>query len=89
MVYKDLYSEEIIKRLLKIKKKNISHYNIVRKKMDSIIENPFHKYKNLRNDLKGLKRVHIGHFVLIFSIDYNNREIYFDDFNHHDKIYLT
>ncbi len=44
-------------------------------------------YKNLRYDMKDKKRVHIGHFVLVFKFikDKNNAE--FIDFDHHDNIY--
>lgn len=89
MVYKDLYSEEIIKKLLRIKRKNGSFYISVRKKMDWIIENPLHKFKNLKHNLKGYKRIHLGHFVLIFIINHENQEIFFEDFDHHDKAYLS
>ncbi len=44
-------------------------------------------YKNLRYNLKDCKRVHIGHFVLVFSFDKTNRIISFLDFDHHDNIY--
>jgi len=33
------------------------------------------------------KRVHIGHFVLIFQYKKEENLILFDDFNHHDNIY--
>ena len=37
--------------------------------------------------MKDSKRVHIGHFVLIFQYDKKIDTIYFDDFDHHDNIY--
>lgn len=86
-MYEDRYGEEIIKKLSKLKKKDVKHYQAVRKKMDQILENPEHKYKELRHGLKGLKRVHLGHFVLIFMIDYSNKIISFEDYDHHDKVY--
>ena len=33
------------------------------------------------------KRVHIGHFVLVFKIIKRENKIVFMDFDHHDKIY--
>ncbi len=87
-MYSDRYSDEIIKKLAKLKKKDQKQYRIVRKKIDSILVNPEHDYKDLHYDLKGFQRVHIGHFVLIFKIDKINRVIYFEDYDHHDKIYL-
>ncbi len=86
-MYSDKYSEEITKKLAKLKKKNIKHYQNVRKKMDWVLEHPKHDYKFLGYDMKGVQRVHIGHFVLTFIIDYNNKIISFEDYDHHDNIY--
>ena len=86
-MYDDLYSEEITKKLAKLKKKDQIHYLKVCKKMDSILENPEHSYKFLHHDLKGILRVHIGHFVLVFIIDHQNKSVSFEDYDHHDNIY--
>jgi mRNA-degrading endonuclease RelE of RelBE toxin-antitoxin system len=86
-MYSDSYSEEIAKKLRKLKKKDPKHYSIVRKKMGQILENPEHSYKLLHYDMKGIKRVHIGHFVLIFVIDHIKRAVSFEDYDHHDTIY--
>ena len=37
--------------------------------------------------MKDSKRVHIGHFVLVFQYDKVIDTINFDDFDHHDNIY--
>ena len=81
-MYIDLYSKEITKKLSKLKKKNPAHYSIVRKKMDSIIAEPTHSYKFLHHDMKGVKRVHIGHFVLVFTIDHVSKTISFEDYDY-------
>jgi len=77
-----------IKKLLKKDKKKVE---IINKKIKEIINNDLESinhYKNLRQDLKEFKRVHIDkHFVLTFKIDYQNNSILFVDFDHHDKIY--
>lgn len=86
-MYVDLYNEEITKKLSKLKKKNVKYYLIARKKMDQILANPEHKYKDLHYNMKGIKRVHIGHFVLVFVINHIRKTISFEDFNHHDIIY--
>ncbi len=86
-MYSDKYSEIITKKLSKLKKKDVKHYQNVRKKMDWILEHPNHDYKFLGYDMKGLQRVHVGHFVLTFIIDHNNKVISFEDYDHHDKIY--
>ena len=86
-MYDDLYSEEITKKLAKLKKKDPMHYSKVRKKMFSILENPEHCYKFLHHDLKGILRVHLGHFVLIFIISHKKKSVSFEDYDHHDNIY--
>jgi mRNA-degrading endonuclease RelE of RelBE toxin-antitoxin system len=86
-MYQDLYSEEITKKLAKLKKKDPVEYSQVRKKMDSILADPHHSYKFLHHDMKGLNRVQLGHFVLVFSIDHVKKTISFEDYDHHDFIY--
>ncbi|MFH1316140.1 MAG: hypothetical protein ABII01_01350 [Candidatus Woesearchaeota archaeon] len=87
-MYKDIYSEELVKKLVKLKKKNPPVYTIIRRRIDFILKNPSHRYKDLHFNMKGIKRIHIGPFVLVFIIDHEKKEISFEDFDHHDKIYL-
>lgn len=54
--------------------------------MNQILANP-HRYKCLHYFMKGIKRVHIGHFVLVFVIDHVKKIISFEDYDHHDVIY--
>jgi len=86
-MYADSYSEEITKKLAKLKKKDPIHYSKVRKKMDSILAEPSHSFKFLHHDMKGINRVHLGHFVLVFVIDHKNKIVSFEDYDHHDNIY--
>jgi len=72
-MYADTYSEEITKKLAKLRKKDPAHYSKVRNKMDFILENAEHSYKFLHHDMKGIMRVHIGHFVLVFVINHENK----------------
>ena len=76
-MYTDSYSEEIVKKLGKLKKKGPVAYSQARKKMDSILADPNHSYKFLTNDMKGLNRVHLGHFVLVFRIDHQKKIVSF------------
>ncbi len=86
--YSDFYSEELIEKMKKTKKKNKLLYEVLRKKIDEIMQNPERSYKNLRYDLSEFKRVHIlKSFVLIFKVDIKNKTIRFEDFDHHDIIY--
>lgn len=78
--------ESLERKLAKLKKNNIVLYLQLMKKIKEIAENP-RKYKPMSNMLKGNYRVHIGHFVLLFTIDDQNHLIELKDFDHHDKIY--
>ncbi len=87
MVFIVKYSEELVKILKKLKKKNIKQYEIIMKKKDEILNDPT-RYKNLRHDMNDKKRVHIdSHFVLVFKVNLNNKIVEFLDYDHHDKIY--
>ena len=72
---------------LKLAKKSPRQLEIVFKKIEELVDNP-HRYKNLRRPLQHLKRVHIDRsFVLVFSIDEDNKLIIIEDYDHHDNIY--
>lgn len=76
------------KILSKLSKRDKSAYEQVLNKIEEIINaQSIEHYKNLRYDLKDLKRVHVGHFVLVFSFDKKANIITFEDFDHHDNIY--
>ncbi|MBS3135436.1 addiction module toxin RelE [Candidatus Woesearchaeota archaeon] len=87
-MYSDLYSEEITRKLAKIRKKDPAHYSRIRKKMDSISAEPEHSYKFLGHDMKGINRVHLGHFVLVFAVYHKNKTVSFEDYDPHDYIYV-
>jgi len=77
--------EKILKKLIKKDKKL---YEQIIKKIQEIIGcYDLEHYKNLRYNMKDSKRVHIGHFVLIFSYDKKRNFVSFEYFDHHDNIY--
>lgn len=81
-------SKKLERLFPKLCKKDKKLYEQILKKTDEIINcYDVDSYKNLRHNLKDYKRVHVGHFVLIFSYDKNTNLILFEDFDHHDKIY--
>ncbi len=87
-----MYSYEILPclkdGLIKLSKKNKPLYEQVMTKIEEIITTEEVKhYKNLRYDMKDRKRVHIGHFVLVFKFIKEKNKIEFVDFDHHDNIY--
>ena len=74
--------------LKKLSKKDKSLHEQVLRKMNEIIHSTdIEHYKNLRYNMKDSKRVHLGHFVLVFQFDKANNIVNFDDFDHHDNIY--
>lgn len=77
--------QKILKKLLKKDKK--LYTNILKKIQEIINSTNIEHYKNLRHDMKDRKRVHVGHFVLIFKFIKDKNKIIFVDFDHHDKIY--
>ena len=77
-------SENLKDILAKLSVKDKVLYERILKKIDEVANSSDH-YKNLRYDMKGFKRVHVGHFVLTFH--YSEDCIYFEDFDHHDYIY--
>ena len=81
---------ELYKRLVKLSKKDKNSYEAVLKKINEIVQSyDVEHYKNLRYNMKDSKRVHIGHFVLVFSNDKSRDFVFFEDYDHHDKIYNT
>lgn len=70
----------------KLKTKDNSIYHMVIRKIIEISKNP-ELGKPLRNVLKGKRRVHVGSFVLFYSIDKKNETVTFLEFEHHDKAY--
>lgn len=81
-------SKNLDRILSKLQKKDKKIFEQILNKIKEVINSAdVEHYKNLRYTLKEFKRVHIYSFVLVFKYDKQNDFIYFDDFDHHDKIY--
>lgn len=81
-------SEHLREVMKKLSKKDKLLYEQLLKKIDKLINcYDIEHYKNLRYNMKDSKRVHIGHFVLVFQYDKTTNTINFDDFDHHNNIY--
>ncbi len=78
--------ESLNKDLEKLSRKNRPLLDEVRKKIKQIVENPYIG-KPLKNVMKGKRRVHLGHFVLIYEVLENDHKIIFLKFAHHDNAY--
>ena len=87
-MYSFKISEPLQITLEKLGKKDKQVHSRILAKMEEIITcDTIDHYKNLRYNMKDSKRVHIGHFVLVFQYNKEKKEIYFDDFDHHNNIY--
>ncbi len=78
---------DLDKLLAKLSKKDKALFEIILKKIEEICCSDVNHYKNLKKPLQNYKRVHVGHFVLLFKIE--GEVIVFRYFDHHDKIYLV
>ena len=83
-IFSPYFSEDLSKILKRLKKKDKETFQRIIESILKIINNPLCG-KPLRNVLRNCRRVHIGHFVLVYEII--ETEIRFLDFDHHDKIY--
>lgn len=86
MIYHLDISDEANKKFSKLHNKNKKQLDIINKKINQIRENPYH-FKPLKGDMKGARRVHIGHFVLTYEIDESEKVVRILDYDHHDNIY--
>ena len=87
MKYKLQVSEQLDITFSKLAKKNKKQLQIIDKKIQQILENPYH-FKPLRGDMHGARRVHIDKsFVLTYEIDEEKKLIRLLDFDHHDHVY--
>ena len=85
------FSDELRFKIRKLIKKDKKKADIIYKKINQIIScdlKSINHYKNLRGNMKALKRVHIDKsFVLTFKVDVENAFILFVDFDYHDNAY--
>ena len=87
MKYNLEISKELERKFAKLSKKNKKQLEIINKKVEQILENPYH-FKPLRGDMHGSRRVHIEKsFVLTYEIKEETRIVRLLDYDHHDNIY--
>ena len=84
--YSQAIDEELVSKLRRLAKRDKTLYTAVQKKMVQITEKP-DLSKPLHGKLKGKRRVHVGHFVLIYGIEEKECRAIFLDFTHHDEAY--
>jgi len=87
MDYNLQISDDLDRIFSKLGKKNKKQLQIINKKIQQILDNPYH-FKPLRGDMYGARRVHIDKsFVLTYEIDEEKRVVRLLDFDHHDHVY--
>ncbi|MBI4361577.1 MAG: type II toxin-antitoxin system mRNA interferase toxin, RelE/StbE family [Euryarchaeota archaeon] len=84
MVHRCTFSPDFDRAFRKIKKRDRLLFERIAKKMEEILDDP-EVYKPLRGPLKGLRRVHIGPFVVIFET--RGETVEFIVIEHHDRAY--
>jgi|TARA_Y100000031_G_scaffold125826_1_gene142479 YafQ family addiction module toxin component len=78
--------KEVEKVLKKLAKKDKISSIYISKKIKQIRQNPYH-FKSLKKPLQNFWRVHIGNYVLVYSINEKTKTIIIERYKHHDKIY--
>lgn len=78
--------EEVSKTFKKMLKKDRKQLEAVHKKIEQVLSDPF-QFKPLRHPLEGLRRVHIGSFVLIYKVIDNPPTVRIVKYSHHDEAY--
>jgi YafQ family addiction module toxin component len=84
MQYDVKFSAQFERSPKKLKKKNAPLFSQIRKKLIEIAKNPS-RYKPLKHDLAGYRRVHFGSFVLVYTVRGNTLKVISID--HHDRAY--
>ena len=79
--------EETSKTFRKLLKKDRKQLEAVNKKIQQILTDPY-QFKPLKHPLEGLRRVHIGSFVLIYRTIENPPTVQIVKYTHHDEAYL-
>jgi mRNA-degrading endonuclease RelE of RelBE toxin-antitoxin system len=88
MSFRIVVSDELKKTLAGLKRKDQNMFHAVEKKMLQIASSDscsIQHFKNLRSPLSDFKRVHLGSYVLLFTVEGDT--ITFEAFEHHDQIY--
>ncbi|MFT4244828.1 MAG: type II toxin-antitoxin system RelE family toxin [Candidatus Woesearchaeota archaeon] len=73
------------KKILKLKGKEA--FNVFTKIIEILKSEDLNRYKNLKYSLKRYKRVHVNTSYVILFYDDTINTIFFEDYEHHDKIY--
>lgn len=78
--------EEVYRAFKKLIKKDRKQLEAINKKIEQILNDPF-QFKPLKQPLDGLRRVHVGSFVLIYEVLENQKTVRVLKYKHHDQAY--
>jgi YafQ family addiction module toxin component len=78
--------EDTFRIFKKLNKKDKKQLEAITKKIQQILTDPY-QFKPLKHPLEGLRRVHIGSFVLIYEIIENSNKVRILKYKHHDLAY--
>ena len=77
----------MVKVFDKMKKKNPKQLEIIAKKLEQILDDPY-RFKPLRSDMKNYREVHIDkHFVLVYRINESRKVVSLEEYDHHENIF--
>lgn len=78
--------EHVDRTFRKLAKKDTRQMEVLTKKINEILQDPF-AFKPMHFPLAGMRRVHFGSYVLLFSIDVQRKTVVLEDYEHHDRVY--
>jgi YafQ family addiction module toxin component len=70
----------------KLRKRNPRQMEVIGSKIQEILEDP-QRFKPMHFPLAGMRRVHFGSFVLLFTVDEQRKTVVLEDYEHHDRVY--
>jgi len=86
MNYRVIVHPDLAGTCRKLRAKSPARYEQLKKKIRFLVENP-ESGKPLHPPLKGLWRVHLGHFVLFYTINTKEHAVVFLKLVPHDEAY--
>jgi mRNA-degrading endonuclease RelE of RelBE toxin-antitoxin system len=78
--------EHVDRVFRKLSRRDPAQMEAIRKKIGEVLEDP-HSFKPMHFPLAGMRRIHFGSFVLLFSVDEERKTVVLEDYQHHDRIY--
>ena len=78
--------EHVDKTFRKLAMRDPLQMETIGRKLQEISEDP-HRFKPMRFPLLGMRRVHFGNFVLMYSVDEQRKTVVLEDYEHHDDVY--